>query len=80
MEDVQPSEGPIKEVELCEVKQAIGAMKRRKAAGPTGLTSELMKAAGERSLSEFTNVLAEVWRKEKIPEKWKRSVQVTIYK
>ena len=80
VDEVQPTEGPVKEVELCEVKQAIGAMKRRKAAGPTGLTSDMMKAAGERSLSEFTKVLSEIWRKEKVPDEWKRSVTVTIYK
>ena len=80
VDDVQPIEGPIKEVDKNEVRQAVGAMKTGKAAGPTGLTTEMMKAAGESGVIEFTKVLADVWKKETIPDEWKRSLTVTIYK
>ena len=80
LDEVHPIEGPIKEVDKNEVRQAIEAMKTGKAAGPTGLTTEMMKAGGESSMIEFTKVLADVWKKEKIPEEWKRSHTVTIYK
>ena len=80
VDEVHPIEGPIKEVDKNEVRQAIEAMKTGKAAGPTGLTTEMMKAGGESSMIEFTKVLADVWKKEKIPEEWKRSLTVAIYK
>ena len=80
VEEVEPTQGPIKEVTMDEVKRALAAMKSGKAAGPTGLTSEMMKATGECGLAEFTEVLSEVWKSEELPEEWKCSDTVTVYK
>ena len=41
------SEGPLREITEVEVETALKGMKKGKAAGPSGLTSELLQAAGK---------------------------------
>lgn len=52
-------------------------MKIGKAAGPTGVTSELLKAAGVR---EVTNIMKERSGKDGVPEDWKSTTFIPVYK
>ena len=73
-------EGPVKEITEKEVETAINAMKQGKAAGPTGLTSELLQAAGNVGVREMTNIMNELLRGEKVPRDWSSSTTIPIYK
>ena len=44
--DVRPVFGPSKRISTLEVDAAIGMMNQGKSGGPTGVTSEMIKAAG----------------------------------
>ena len=53
-------------------------MKSGKAAGPTGVTSDLLKRSG--ITGELTRVFRSIFDKGEIPEDWKNSMTVPIYK
>ncbi len=72
-------EGPIEEIS--EVMRALRGMKSVRTPGPTGVTSDLLKRAG------ITGELTRVFRRRRsivdegeIPEDWKNSITVPIYK
>jgi len=73
-------EGPLKEIKEEEVKAALKGMKKGKAAGPTGVTIDLLQAVGMVGLQELTNVMNNKIYGEKISEDWKSSTTITIYK
>ena len=62
-----------------EVRQAIQDLKVRKAAGPSGVTGEMIKAAGEQAVDWLTNICNRIVKEEAIPESWQMSELVPIY-
>ena len=62
-----------------EVRQAIQDLKVRKAAGPSGVTAEMIKAAGEQAVDWLTSVCNRILKEEAIPESWQMSELVPIY-
>ena len=63
-----------------EVRQAIQDLKVRKAAGPSGVTAEMIKAAGEQDVDWLTSICNRIVKEEAIPESWQMSELVAIYK
>ena len=63
-----------------EVRQAIQDLKVRKAAGPSGVTGEMIKAAGEQAVDRLINICNRIVKEEAIPESWQMSELVAIYK
>ena len=63
-----------------EVDGAIGKMKQGKSGGPTGVVSEMLKAASETGTLWMTDVYNAVVKDGKIPEDWNRSWMVNVYK
>ncbi len=53
-------------------------MKSTKAPGPTGLTSDMLKSAG--IIREMTRVLRNIVDEGEIPEEWRNSITIPIYK
>ena len=49
-------EGPLREITKVEVEAALKGMKKGKAAGPSGLTSELLQAAWKVGIKELRNL------------------------
>ena len=80
VEETARVEGPLEEITEEEIEKALREMKNGKAAGPTGVTSELLKAAGSVGLRQLTNIMNERLAGEGIPDDWKRSTTVPIYK
>ena len=74
--------GPREEIviEECEVREAIRRMKSEKAAGPTGVVSEMLKAAGDGGVRWMTDLCNAVVKEGKIPDDWCKSWMVSIYK
>ena len=73
-------EGPADMISKEEVRQAIQDLKVRKAAGPSGVTAEMIKAAGEQAVDWLTNICNRIVKEEAIPESWQMSELVPIYK
>ena len=73
-------EGPADMISKEEVRQAIQDLKVRKAAGPSGVTAEMIKAAGEQDVDWLTSICNRIVKEEAIPESWQMSELVPIYK
>ena len=63
-----------------EIMQAIIAMKNGKAAGPDGITAEMLKADKEFSTDELFDLFTRIWGEEVLPTDWKRGWIVKIPK
>ena len=72
-------QGPSERITQEEVKDAIGAMKMGKATGPSGVVSEMLKAAGEDGVKWMTGLFNQVVSDGKIPDEWRKSWVVTVY-
>ena len=73
-------EGPADMISKEEVRQAVQDLKVRKAAGPNGVTGEMIKAAGEQAVDWLTSICNSIVKEEAIPENWQMSELVPIYK
>ena len=72
--------GPSECISEEEVRLAVAAMKCGKAAGPSGVVSEMLKASGDKGISCMTNLFNKVIAEGRIPEDWRKSWIVPIYK
>ena len=63
-----------------EVVAALKAMKPRKSPGPTGLTSDIIKAAGHTAIVVLTKIFNGIYSSEKMPDDFHRSYTISIYK
>ena len=65
---------------IAEVKAAIGALKRNKAAGPCEVSPELLKSLDESGVSQLHSLLLQVWEARRVPKDFKDSVIVPVFK
>ena len=63
-----------------EVAAAIKRLKIGKAAGPTDVVSEMMKAAGGFGSRWMTALINNIVKKGCIPDDWRKSILVHVYK
>jgi hypothetical protein len=63
-----------------EVEMAIEKLKRHKSPGIDQIPAELIKAGGRAIHSEIHKLINSIWNKEELPEQWKESIIVPIYK
>ncbi len=78
--EVDVTHGPIERVSLAEVERAVKAMKLGKATGVSAVAAEHIKASGVIGMEVITKIANRVLDGEGIPEDWKRSVLVPLYK
>ena len=78
--EVPAVEVPVQEILREEVKKAIESTKKGKAAGCSGLPIDLIKHLGENGVDMMHVILKRVWEEEQMPEEWKKSEIVPIYK
>ena len=76
LEVVGPVEYPVSEITEEEVERAVRKMKSNKAAAVSEVSIDMVKAGEE----EEVRWMWEVWRSEKMPDEWTRSVIVPIFK
>jgi hypothetical protein len=62
------------------VEIAIGKLKSYKSPGTDNIPAKLMKAGGETLYSEIHRLICSTWNKEELPQQWKESIIVPIYK
>ena len=77
---VEPTQGPVQSISLGEVKAAIKKGKPNKAPGSSKVSLDLIKALGETGEQWMHKVIEKVWEEEVMPDDWKMSEMVTLYK
>ena len=80
LSDEPPVEGPPTPITLDMVKKAISKMKSGKAAGPSGIVVEMLKAAGDTGATMIRDLAVSIIRDGKVPADWERSFIVCLYK
>ncbi|GFS06054.1 retrovirus-related Pol polyprotein LINE-1 [Elysia marginata] len=80
LEDIPPVEGPTEELTRKEIIDAIKAMKKGKAAGCSGVSADMIKVLEESGVDIMVDIIGTVWEEEEMPEDWKQSAIVPIYK
>ena len=70
----------LREITEIEVEAALKGMSKGKAAGPSVLTSELLQATGKVGIRELKDIFNDLLDGEEIPNDWKGSFTVPIYK
>jgi hypothetical protein len=78
--DIHTTEPLVPEPSLVEVEIAIGKLKSYKYPGTDNIPAELIKAGGETLYSEIHRLICCIWNKEELPQQWKVSIIVPIYK
>ena len=63
-----------------ELELAIGKLKNHKSPGTDQIPAEFIKAGGRTICSVIHRLIISVWNKEELPEEWKESIIVPIYK
>ncbi|KAI5746693.1 hypothetical protein M8J77_006372 [Diaphorina citri] len=79
-EESLPNQGVIRDVDKSEVWEALKAMKNGKATGPDNIPIEVWKSLGADGLDLLLPLLNQVLEEERIPDDWRKSTIVPIYK
>ena len=72
--------GPCYLISEEDVAAAIKGLKMGKAAGPTGVVSEMMKASGGFGSRWMTDLINNIIKEGCIPDDWRKSIMVPVYK
>lgn len=72
--------GPCENVTTNSVENALGRMKSAKAAGPSGVTADLLKFLAEDSVERLADVANDMLSGLKMPDSWRKSVLIPLYK
>ena len=80
LEPCSPAEGDCELITEQEVREALNKMKKWKAAGPSKVTVEMLKAAGSEGIKWLTELFNSVITERKIPDDWRRSWMTAVYK
>jgi hypothetical protein len=78
--DIHTAEPLVPEPSLVKVEIAIGKPKSYKSPGTDQILAELIKARGETLYSEIHRLICCIWNKEELPQQWKESIILPIYK
>ena len=74
-----PLEGPPIPITIDKLKKAISKIMSGKAAGPSGIVVEMIKAAGDTGATMIRNLATAIIRDGKVPTDWEQSFIVCLY-
>ncbi|KAK3556562.1 hypothetical protein QTP70_009536 [Hemibagrus guttatus] len=80
VEGVNSVEQKVNKIRKDEVRKALKRMKSGKAVGPDDIPVEVWKYLGEAAVEFLTSLFNRVLESERMPEEWRRSVLVPIFK
>ncbi|RXN38888.1 Retrovirus-related Pol poly LINE-1 [Labeo rohita] len=80
VEEVTVVEQEVVNISKSEVRRALKRMKSGKAVGPDDIPVEVWKCLGEVAVEFLTSLFNKILDSETIPEEWRRSVLVPIFK
>ena len=78
--DGVPNYGVTREIGRQEVKDALERMKNGKATGPDEIPAEAWKSLGEFGIDMLWDLMKKIRKKEKMPQKWRKSFLIPIFK
>jgi hypothetical protein len=78
--DIHTAEPLVPEPSLVEVEIAIGKLKSYRSPGTDQIPADLIKAGGETLYSEIHKLICCIWNKDELPQQWKESIILPIYK
>jgi hypothetical protein len=70
----------VRRMQEAEIGEALKRMKGGKAMGPDGIPIEVWRCLGERAVVWLTKLFNLIFRSNKMPEEWRRSILVPIFK
>jgi hypothetical protein len=70
----------VRRIQEAEIEEALKRMKRGKAMGPDGIPIEVWRYLGARAIVWLAKLFNLIFRENKMPEEWRRSVLVPIFK
>ena len=80
LSEVYPVEGSREPITTAMVKKAINKLSLGKAAGPSGIVAEMLKAAGSSGASMIRDLIEDIIFENRIPSEWQESHIVSVYK
>ena len=80
LEEEQKIEGPIWGITESMIEKALKNMKADKAPGPSGITSDLLKAAGATGVKGLFQVCETIEEQDEVPVNWGGSFTIPVYK
>ena len=78
--ETQTAEPLVLEPSVFELELAIEKLKNHKSSGIDQISAELIKAGGSKIRREIYKLIISIWNKERMPEEWKESIIVPIFK
>jgi len=78
--ETHTAEPLVPETSVFEVELDIENLKNHKSPGIDQIPAELIKAGGSTIRREIFKLIISIWNKERMPEEWKESILVPIYK
>jgi len=78
--EIHTVEPLVPEPSACEIELDIGKLKTHKSPGIDQIPAELIKAGGRKICCPNHKLIISIWNKEELPEEWKESIIVPIYK
>ena len=75
----EPLVGPPIPITFDMVKKAISKMKSGKAAGPSGIVVEMIKATGDTGATMIRDLATAIIRDDKVPTDWEQNFIVCLY-
>jgi hypothetical protein len=78
--EIHAAESLVPEPSPFEVEIGIAKLKKYKSPGSDQIPRELIQAGGETLQPEIHKLINFIWNKEELPDQWKESVIVPIYK
>jgi len=70
----------VRRIQESEVREALKRMKGGKAMGPDGIPIKVWRCLGDIAIVWLTKMFNNIFRSNKMPEEWRRSILVPIYK
>ena len=70
----------VRRIQEVEIGEALKRIKGGKAMGPDGIPIEVWRCVGARAIVWLTKLLNLIFRSNKMPEEWRRSILVPIFK
>ena len=70
----------MRRIQESEVREALKRMKGGKAMGPDGISIKVWRCLGDIAIVWLTKMFNNIFRSNKMPEMWRRSILVPIYK
>ena len=80
IEECDVVEGPIESIAEEEVRTAISKMKDKRATGPSGVSAEMFKAMEGVGVKEVTAALQQIAQESRMPDSWKYSTTIALFK